>query len=54
MLARARGVTKVAAEAGLGRESLSKALSAHVNPELATVWKVLRALGLRLHARAGT
>ena len=49
-VARARGVTKVAAEAGLGRESLYKALSPGGNPEFATVIKVMRALGVRLHA----
>ena len=52
-VARARGMTKVAAEAGLGRESLYKALSSGGNPELATIIKVMRALGLRLRA-AGT
>ena len=46
--ARARGMTKIAAEAGLGRESLYKALSPGGNPEFATVLKVMRALGLRL------
>ena len=53
-VARAKGMTKVAAEAGLGRESLYKALSPDGNPEFATVLKVLRALGLRLHASAST
>ena len=53
-IARAKGMTKVAAEAGLGRESLYKALSPDGNPEFATVLKVLRALGLRLHASAST
>ena len=50
--ARAKGMTKVAAEAGLGRESLYKALSPKGNPEFATVLKVIRALGLRLRASA--
>ncbi|MDE2905032.1 MAG: putative addiction module antidote protein [Acidobacteriota bacterium] len=50
--ARARGMTRVAAGAGLGRESLYKALSPGGNPELATVIKVMRALGLRLRAAA--
>ena len=50
-IARAKGMTKVAREAGLGRESLYKALSPEGNPELATVMKVVRALGLSLHAR---
>lgn len=49
-VARAKGMTKVASDAGLGRESLYKALSPGGNPELATVVKVMRALGLRLHA----
>jgi probable addiction module antidote protein len=49
-VARARGMTKVAADAGLGRESLYKALSPNGNPEFATVLKVMRALGLQLHA----
>ena len=52
-VARARGMSRVAAEAGLGRESLYKALSSGGNPELATVIKVMRALGLRLHAASG-
>ena len=50
--ARAKGMTKVAAEAGLGRESLYKALSPGGNPEFATVLKVMRALGLRLRPTA--
>ena len=51
-IARARGMTEVAAAAGLGRESLYKALSPNGNPEFATVLKVMHALGLRLHASA--
>ena len=50
--ARAKGMAKVAAEAGLGRESLYKALSPEGNPEFATVLKVMRALGLRLRPSA--
>ena len=53
-IARAKGMTTVAAKAGLGRESLYKALSPDGNPEFATVLKVMRALGLRLHASAST
>src|SRR5258708_39355429 len=49
-IARARGMSELAREAGLGRESLYKALSPDGNPEFATVLKVVRALGLRLHA----
>ena len=49
-IARAKGMAQIAQEAGLGRESLYKALSSEGNPELATVLKVIQALGLRLHA----
>ena len=49
-IARARSMTVVAQETGLGRESLYKSLSADGNPEFATVLKVVRALGLRLSA----
>ncbi len=48
-IARAKGMTQVAAGAGLGRESLYKALSPTGNPEFTTVLKVLSALGLRFH-----
>lgn len=51
-IARARGMTRVARDAGLGRESLYKALSAGGNPELDTVLRVIRALGIELHAAA--
>ncbi|MBI1207226.1 MAG: putative addiction module antidote protein [Azospirillum sp.] len=47
-IARAQGMTEIARETGLGRTSLYKALSAEGNPELATVLKVVKALGLRL------
>ncbi|MGH8478463.1 MAG: addiction module antidote protein [Gammaproteobacteria bacterium] len=50
VIARAKGMSQVARETGLGRESLYKALSPESNPEFATVLKVVRALGLRLHA----
>ena len=49
-IARAKGITQIARDTGLGRESLYKALSPEGNPELGTVLKVIRALGLRLHA----
>src|SRR5260364_436223 len=49
-IARARGMSKMARDTGLGRESLYKALSPDGNPEFATVLKVVRALGLQLHA----
>lgn len=51
-IARAKGMSEVAREAGLSRESLYKALSEDGNPSLATVLKVAKALGLRLHAKA--
>ena len=49
-VARARGMSKVARQAGLGRESLYKALSPGGNPEFATILRVVNALGLRLRA----
>ena len=51
-IARAQGMTQVARSAGLGRESLYKALSSTGNPEFATIMKVMKALGLKLHATA--
>ena len=51
-IARSKGMTKIAAEAGMGRESLYKALSVDGNPGFATVLKVLRALGFRLRPSA--
>lgn len=50
VVARARGMTAVAREAGLGRESLYKALGEGGTPELGTVLRVVRAMGLRLSA----
>jgi len=43
-------MSQIARDAGLGRESLYKALSADGNPEFATIMKVISALGLQLHA----
>ncbi|MGD0421512.1 MAG: addiction module antidote protein [Xanthobacteraceae bacterium] len=51
-IARSKGMTKIARAAGVGRERLYKALSPDGNPELATVLKVLRALGLKLKVAA--
>jgi probable addiction module antidote protein len=51
-IARAKGMTQVAKDAGLSRESLYRALSATGNPSFATVLKVARALGMKLHAEA--
>ena len=50
-IARARGMTQVARDAGLSRESLYKALSKSGNPSFTTILKVARALGVRLHAQ---
>jgi probable addiction module antidote protein/putative addiction module killer protein len=47
-IARAKGMSQIARDAGLGRESLYKALSPDGNPEFAIVLKVIRALGLKL------
>lgn len=49
-IARAKGMTRIARATGLGRESLYKSLSATGNPELATVLRVVAALGLELRA----
>jgi probable addiction module antidote protein len=49
-VARAKGMTQVAKATGLGRESLYKSLSPNGQPELATVLKVMDALGLKLMA----
>lgn len=51
-VARAKGMTMIARETGLGRESLYKALSSEGNPEFGTVQKVVRSLGLKLHVSA--
>jgi probable addiction module antidote protein len=51
-IARAKGMSQVARDAGLSRESLYKALSESGNPSFATILKVVRALGVRLHAQA--
>lgn len=52
IVARARGMTQIARETGLGRESLYKALSRDGNPELGTILQVLKALGLRLSVKS--
>jgi probable addiction module antidote protein len=53
-IARAKGMTQLAKETGLGRESLYKALSlsGRDNPSFATILKVTNALGIRLHAQS--
>jgi probable addiction module antidote protein len=49
-VARARGMAQVAKDAGLGRESLYKALAPGAKPRFDTILKVARALGVRLTA----
>lgn len=50
-IARARGMSQVARDAGLSRESLYKALSGERSPDFETILKVVGALGLELHAK---
>ena len=52
-IARAKGMSQVAKDTGLSRESLYRALSGEGNPSFATVLKVARALGVKLHAEPG-
>jgi probable addiction module antidote protein len=49
-IARAKGMTLVARDAGVSRESLYKALSGERNPDFTTILKVVGALGMKLHA----
>ena len=49
-IARAKGMTQVARDAGLSRESLYKALSGERTPGFDTILKVVQALGIELHA----
>ena len=51
-IARAKGMSQVARDAGLSRESLYKALSGERSPDFATILRVISALGLSLHASA--
>ncbi len=51
-IARAKGMSQVAKDTGLSRESLYRALSSEGNPSFATILKVAKALGVRLHAQA--
>jgi probable addiction module antidote protein len=50
-VARARGMSQIAMDAGLGRESLYKALTPGSKPRYDTVLKVARALGVQLTAK---
>jgi probable addiction module antidote protein len=52
VIARAKGMSQLARDTGLGRESLYKALSGEGNPSFGTILKVMHALGVRLHAEA--
>ena len=49
-VAKSRGMSKLAADTGLGRESLYKALAPGAKPKYDTVLKLVRALGVELHA----
>jgi probable addiction module antidote protein len=51
-IARMRGMSRIAKECGLGRESLYKSLSERGNPEFGTVLRVLNAIGFRLRAES--
>lgn len=51
-IARARGMSQLAKDTGLGRESLYKALSGEGNPSFGTILKVVHALGLKLQPQA--
>jgi probable addiction module antidote protein len=53
-IARAKGMSQVAKDSGLSRESLYKALSGERSPGIDTILKVIRALGIKLHAEART
>ena len=53
-IARARGMSQVAKDSGLSRESLYKALSGERSPGIDTILKVISALGIKLHAEART
>jgi probable addiction module antidote protein len=51
-IVRAKDITQIARDAGLCQENLHKALSENSNPSFATILKLVRALGVRLHAEA--
>lgn len=50
VIARAKGMTQIARDAGLSRENLYRALGDNGNPEFDTVMRVMGALGMRLSA----
>jgi len=51
VIARARGMTQIARDSGVTRESLYRALGENGNPEFSTILKVVHALGMRLRTR---
>jgi len=51
-IAKARGMAQIARDSGLGRESLYKALAPGAKPRADTLFKVIRAVGVNLHAEA--
>lgn len=53
-IARARGMSQLARDTGLGRESFYKALSGEGNPSFGTILKVIHTLGLKLTATPGS
>ena len=52
VVARAKGMTALAREAGVTREALYKALTSSGDPKLSTFFSVLKALGMKISARA--
>ena len=52
VVSRAKGITSIAAESGLSRQGLQKALSANGNPRLENINSIMRALGYRLKPEA--
>ena len=51
-IVRARGMSQVARDAGMSRESLYRSLSGEGNPAFATIMRVIKALGIQLHTSA--
>jgi probable addiction module antidote protein len=54
VIARTKGMSRIASQTGLSRESLYRALSADGNPEFTTVLRIMEAMGLRLTAEPAT
>lgn len=53
VVSRARGMAQIAADAGIGREALYKALRSDASPRFDTIARVCKALGVRLVVQAG-